>query len=198
MLLHKPFFERGQGQILPQCDGPFVIAKISSPHTVVLADPHSGDLYLNGRPQSVTRIVRFDFPVEYATNELVGLKAPEEVVLSLKLGDFVAVAPKTSQYHRIHVGRVERTYPEQQLAEVALYHVPSSYRFGPWENRHWELWTDSSGALKRETVTSSEVICLVNLVEGALSQESLEKLTAAGIPTGRMPGRDHTLPPRGT
>ena len=39
VLVAKPFYERGIGTILPQSDGPYVVARLPSPHTAILEDP---------------------------------------------------------------------------------------------------------------------------------------------------------------
>ena len=52
VLLQKPFYEKGQGLILPQCDGPFVVARVPGDHNVTLADPLAGSAYLNGKKRT--------------------------------------------------------------------------------------------------------------------------------------------------
>ena len=79
--------------------------------------------------------------------------------------------------------------------EVALYHVPSDSRFGPWQRRRWELWA-LNGVNQVEVVTVAEILCKVNLAHGALDLDSLEALASLGVPTSVQPRRNHTLPPR--
>lgn len=151
---------------------------------------------MGGRPQSVIRLVRFNFPVEYAIPEHHDLPSKEDLLNQLQRGDFIAVEPRTSQFKRVHVARIERVYREQSVVEVLLYHIPPSLRFGPWTKRQWAIWTDSSEVRKKEVVTGDEILCKVKLVEQALDVASLEKLATLGIDTGKQPRRDHSLPPR--
>ena len=67
VLLHKPFYERGQGVILPQCDGPYSILSLPTAHTAILGDALSGEVYNHGKPLSVARLVRFHFPLNLLT-----------------------------------------------------------------------------------------------------------------------------------
>ena len=39
VLLHKPFWERGVGPILPQSDGPYRVVRLPTLHTAVLENP---------------------------------------------------------------------------------------------------------------------------------------------------------------
>ena len=195
VLIQKPFFERGTGNILPQCDGPFSICRVPTAHTVILEDPLTGDLFLGGKPVSVARLIRYHFPVDWAGPDAGDI--PEAVVdpLSLTHGDFVAVEFNISRNTRVYVARVERVYREQELLEVTLYRVPVKSRFGPWQRRPWEIWQDD-GKVRKETLPSSEVLCKVSLSNGALTQESLETLGKLGVPTGTQPSRDASLPSR--
>ena len=54
------------------------------------------------------------------------------------MDDLFAVEPKTSQYGRIYVTRVERVFRSRAMLEVTLYHVAPDSRFGPWALRCWE------------------------------------------------------------
>jgi len=71
VLLAKPFYEKGQGAILPQCDGPYTISRCPTLHTVILVDTLTGEPVLDGRPLSVSRLIRFDFPTEWAGAEAI-------------------------------------------------------------------------------------------------------------------------------
>jgi hypothetical protein len=154
------------------------------------------ELFMRGRPQSVARIVKFNFPLEYATPDLDEVPSGSELMASLKKGDMIAVEPRTSQFKRIHVARVERTFIDQLVAEVLLYHIPKTARYGPWEKRTWEVWLNDNAEPRREVITQSEIVCRVTLVEHALDRTSLAALAIHGIDTGRQPRRDHSLPPR--
>ena len=174
VLLHKPFYERGQGVILPQCDGPYSILSMPSAHVVILGDALTGEVHDHGRPVSVARLIRFHFPPHLAFPQ-----AEEVLVASnlsgLKRGAFVAVR----FCGRVHVASVERVFPEQEQLEVTMYGVPSSGRFGPWVHRKWEV-CNRNGQIAREVIPSSELVCEVSLQHGALTTDSLEKLSAAG------------------
>ena len=66
VLVSKRFYERGTGAILPQSDGPYKVARAPSPHTAVLEDVFSGELYQGGKPVAVGRLLKFNYPVEWA------------------------------------------------------------------------------------------------------------------------------------
>jgi len=195
VLIQKPFFERGTGSILPQCDGPFVVSRTPTAHTVILEDPLTGDLYLDGKPVSVARLIRYHFPLDWAGPEAHELNDQVGDLSNLRVGDHIAVEPKVLTGKRIHVARVERVYVEQGLLQVVLYHVPQHARFGPWQRRPWEI-RHEGGRDRSEVITASEVVCKVELKNQALTQESLERLALHGIATGTQPSRDASLPPR--
>ena len=50
VLLTQPFYEKGLGIILPQADGPYLVTRVLSAHTAILADPMSGEPIQGGRP----------------------------------------------------------------------------------------------------------------------------------------------------
>ncbi len=108
----------------------------------------------------------------------------------------IAVDPRTSQFKRIHVARVERTFIDQLVAEVLLYLIPETARYGPWEKRTWAIWLNDNAEPRREVITQSEIICRVALVEHALGKTPLAALAIHGFDTGRQPRRDHSFPPR--
>ena len=129
MLLHKPFYERGQGIILPQCDGPYCILDLTT-HTAVLGDALTGTVAFGGKPVSISRLVRFHYPAECA------YPTPEEmedgsVTDRLEHGDFVAVSYKK----RVHVACVDRIFREQAQIRAVIHEVPSDCRFGPWSRQ---------------------------------------------------------------
>jgi len=195
VLIRKPFFERGTRSILPQCDGPFSISRLPTAHTAVLEDPLTGNLFLDGRPVSVARLIRFNFPAAWSGPEAVELSEQVGDLSGLRPGDMVAVEPRISQNKRVFIARVERAFYAQALVQVTLFHVPTSARFGPWQRRPWEVWQEN-GRDHSEMLTASEVICKVALKHGALDLDSLERLAGHGIATGSQPSRDSTLPPR--
>ena len=198
VLLQKPFYERGTGSILPQCDGPYAVSRLPTAHTAVLEDPLTGELFDHGKPVSVQRLTLFNFPEGWAGPDEGDL--PEELTTSHSLipGDFVAVEPpkSISPNKRVHVGRVELVHRNQNMAEVVLYHVGSLNRVGPWQRRPWTVMTDEDGRVRKCVLSYSEILCKVHLQNSALTQESLETLARIGIDTGSMPSRDSTLPPR--
>ena len=67
---------------------------------------------------------------------------------------------------------------------------------GPRQARIWTPWLDDLGMPKKEVVTKDEIICQVELKDGALTPASLGKLTLHGVPATGQPRRDATLPPR--
>jgi hypothetical protein len=195
VLVSKAFYEKGTAVILPQCDGPFRITRLPSLHTAVLADVFTGEPYMHNTPISVARLVLFKFPSDWAEPEPNEVGSSHDSFMSCRVGEFVCVAPRTSQFSRVHVARVEKMFRDQEQIEVALYWVPPECRTGPWQRRQWKLW-DEGGIVRREVISANEFVCKVFLQEGALTQGSLEVLTANGVPATTQPRRDSTLPPR--
>lgn len=196
VLLTKPFYEKGLGVILPQADGPYLVSRVLSSHTVVLADPMSGEPLQGGRPLSVSRLVKFKFPADWAGPEAVEADDESGSVERYRKGMFLCVASPHSQNGRLHVARIEAIFAAQGQVEVSLYWVPPKGRTGPWQARVWTPWLDESSMPKKEVVSKQEIICQVELRDGALTQASLEKLTLHGVPATGQPRRDATLPPR--
>ena len=194
VLLAKPFYERGTGAILPQSDGPYFIARMPSPHTAILEDVYSGELYLNGRPVAVNRLIRYAYPVEWATEHETKPDAALPLLQQLQPGDYVAVEPQTQSNKRIYIAQVKQVIKDQSLVEVALYHVPSHARYGPWQRRPWVLWPTPEGQPRIEIIPATEILCQVTLRDSALDAASLTLLAQCGIDVGSMPRRDHNLP----
>ena len=190
MLVAKTFYEKGTGVILLQCDGPFTIARVPSPHTVILTDTLTGEPAFFGKPVAVSRIIRFHFPSGWAGPEPFTAEEKETAFNGLSIGSFIAMSFRD----RVHVARVERVYDGQALCDVTVHHIAPECRTGPWQARRWSIMTDDAGAPKREVISPSEFLCSVTLVGGALSQDSLERLVAAGVPASNQPRRDGALP----
>ena len=132
VLLHRPFYERGLGAILPRCDGPFKIAAAPTAHSVVLFDPLTNEPHDGGKLVSVARLIRFNYPVDYATWSPAEAASRQEIIRSLKVGDLVAIELAKS---RVNIARVHKTFREQGQAEVCVLEVSSKERFGPWTRR---------------------------------------------------------------
>ena len=98
------------------------------------------------------------------------------------------------QEPRVFVARVETFNAEQRQATVVLFEVPKGERYGPWHRRRWEVRTDSSGAVVKETIPYAEILTTVELQAGALTQRSLELLSAAGVEVSATPHISSTLP----
>ena len=128
----NPSMRRAQEQFLPQCDGPYTIVRLPTVHTAILEDSLSGEPLTGGRAVTVTRLVKFSFPQQWSGPESAELARGEGLVESLRPSDLIAVGVNTYQKSRVHVARVERTFPHQGQVEVVLYHVPKGEWFGPW------------------------------------------------------------------
>ena len=115
---------------------------------------------------------------------------------TLKPGTFVAVETKLDTTTQIFVARVTRVFAANRMLEVDIYQIPSNQRYGPWNRRVWEVRTDAANVVTRIIVPDAELLCKVTLVEGALSDDSLEKLARLGIDVGSMPHRDKAIPAR--
>ena len=193
MLLYKPFYERGTGYILPKCDGPYQIIGFpgGGSHTVALADALTAEPYDHGKPVSISRLVKFEFPLEYSLPASEDV-TPDSLLASLHPRQYVVVAYQD----RYHVGMVSRILREEGQVEVQLYQVPKTSRYGPWERRTWAPMLDQ-GSLVRELVPIHEVVCQVELENDALTKASLERLSSHGIgASGSAPRREKALQTR--
>ena len=199
VLLSKPFWEKGAGLILPQCDGPYVITHLPTVHTAVLEDPTTMETYHHGQPISVARLVRFQFPTEWSGPELTpgDAAANRDLVSKLRVGSFVAVEPELPGIRqRVYLGRVDRTFPAERLAELSLLRTSNTGQAGPWQRRRWDFWMMGDGKVRKELVPEREILCEVTLSDQALTSTSLERLAVFGVDVGTQPHRDRSLPPR--
>jgi len=122
VLVSKPFYEKGTGVILPQCDGPYTFVRVPTAHTVLLVDTLSGEAAFEGKAVSCARLIRFKFPSDWAGPEPGGTEDRKNAFVDIKRGAFIACAPQGLQYTSVHVARVEKIYQEQQLCDVLLFH----------------------------------------------------------------------------
>jgi hypothetical protein len=119
VLLQKPFYEKGQGLILPQCDGPYLVARVHNDHTVILADPLPGASYLGGQRVSTMRLVHFHYPFEALGDHFD--EAAEAPALPLAAHDFVCIELRSQK--RIQVCKVIRVFEVGGQLEVDLFEV---------------------------------------------------------------------------
>ena len=173
VLLQKPFYEKGTGLILPQCDGPWEVASTPNEHTVTLREPLTEQAYLSGQFVSTGRLVHFNFPKAHLLDDAEEVAETAKKV-EVKLGMFVAVELEIQARSRVLIGKIKRVFEVGDQLEVELFAVPLGQRFGPWERRPWEL-------LETKQVARNEIICAVELVNKALTGESLERMAAFGI-----------------
>ena len=76
--------------ILPQCDGPFAIARVLSSHTVILADTLTGEPVFMSKPVSTARLIRFNYPQQYSGPEAFADETARlDFFGNLKTGDFI-------------------------------------------------------------------------------------------------------------
>ncbi|CAE8641641.1 unnamed protein product, partial [Polarella glacialis] len=110
--------------------------------------------------------------------------------LEIKLDDMVVVEYTAAGRTRVWVARVLRLFAVGDQLEVHLYEVPVGERFGPWTRRPWKPLEG-----KIEFVSRSDVLCVAELGDSALTAASCELLAALGVfqdqPRGdkSMPGR---------
>ena len=193
VLLTKPFYEKGTGYILPQCDGPYLISRIVDSHNVILEDCFTGEAYLQARPISVTRLIRFNFPPEFIDTAIDEV----QTTIDPQVGSMVAVEFRqfASARPQIFVAKVERVFPANRQLEATLYQIPPSDRYGPWSRRKWAIW-DTPGGPRKEVFGFDELLCTVEISsDGSLAPSSLERLAFAGVSLGTY-GRDRALPAR--
>ena len=193
-MVTKPFWERGTGMLLPQADGPFVVASVLDHHLCTLKDAVSHEPFMDNQHISLARLIRFKYPVD-----CVGVESadpPLGLTLSdLKKDDMVAVERRVGPKPQVHVARIVRTFVGNGYANVEIWAVGQADRFGPWSRRQWSVLADELGA-KYEVIPESEILCKVNLVENALDAPSLEKLALLGVPVSGAVKHDAAIPGR--
>ena len=194
VLVTKPFWERGTGMLLPQADGPFIIDQVLSDHLCILKDAVSHEPYMNSQRISLARLIQFKYPVD-----CVGIDSVDPplglTLQDLKVGDLIAIERRVGLKPQVHVARVLRTFIGNGYANVEMYAVAPAERFGPWSRRRWTVLTDELGS-KQEVIPENEILCRVDLVEGALDAPSLEKLALLGVPVSGIPRLDSAIPGR--
>ena len=189
-MLHKPFYERGLGAILPRCDGPFKIAATPTAHSAVLVDPLTNEPIDNGKLVSIARLIRFDYPADSVTMDVTEVPSRKDTIQNLKVGEYVAVELAKS---RVNVARVMKTFREQGQAEVMVLEIATTDRFGPWTRRKWTTQNITPGVPRIEVVTEAEVLCTVELRNDALTEQSVVRLATLGIASGATPSRDKSI-----
>ena len=65
---------------------------------------------------------------------------------------------------------------------------------GPWGRRPWEVKVDLKGAVIKQVFHENEILSVVELQNGALTQRSSELLSAVGVEVSPVPTLDSTLP----
>ena len=83
------------------------------PHTVILIDALSGEPVFDGRPVSVTRLIRFYFPAAHAIPDVDEVSQLHHHIDGIRVGMFLAVSPRTSQFHRVYISLVTRVFRDQ-------------------------------------------------------------------------------------
>ena len=144
VLCAKPFYERGEGLIIPQADGPFIIDQVFDGHTCRLRDAVSGAPYLNGTRISLARLVAFRYPVHAIQQEDPVVSSFDE----LRHGDLVAVETKLQQHFRVFVARIKTLFRANEQAEVDVFEVSQDQRYGGWNRRKWFPRTDAEGRVR--------------------------------------------------
>jgi len=192
VLVKKPFYERGEGLILPQADGPFCVSVVQDQHGVTLEDPLTGEAIYRGARVATSRLVKFEFPQDWAA---VDLEEDAAKTHDIHVGSFVCVRTSVGRAApRVHVGRVERFFQAQDQLEVTLFEVPRGSRLGPWTRRPWEVKLNTAGAVIKQVFAVPEVLCVVELQDSALTTRSLELLAAKGVEVSPVPTLDAALP----
>ena len=194
VMVSKPFYERGTGMLLPQADGPYLIDQVLDSHLCTLKDAINGDPYMKGQRISLSRLIRFKYPVSCVGIESVdppvGLK-----LVDLKVNDFVAIELRTGPKPQVHVARIVQTFQANGYANVEVWSVSPSDRFGPWNRRQWSVLTGEHGA-RYEVIPECEILTKVDLEDGALSSASLERLALLGVPISGPIKHDSAIPGR--
>ena len=153
---------------MPQCDRPFVVSRVHGDHTVNLSDPLTGAAYLNGQMVSMMRLVHFNYPVEALDERFEEIVAAAPQLIAFH--DMVAVELRAAR--RVQIARVIRVFDVGLQLEVDLYEIPTGDRYGPWAHRPW------LPVGRTAVIPQAEVLCVVDLVDKALTAGSLEKLEA--------------------
>jgi len=183
VLFTRPFYEKGTGIILPQADGPYRIFRVLGTHTCQLVNALTGEPFLEGQRVSVARLIRFHYPAD-----LVSTNVDPPAKSDIRTGALVAFP----LWNHVYLGTVLRHFTGDQL-ELLVLHVAESERHGPWLRRRWSYKLKPDGTSVKEIVPLQDIICVVELIEDALTPASLEKLAQLDIARD-MPRLDKALP----
>ena len=82
-------------------------------------------------------------------------------------------------------------------AEIEVWHVNESERFGDWSRRQWSVMHDDLLPSPLQVVPERDIITKVTLTpERSLTQTSLEVLAKLGVKLGAHLGREASMPRR--
>ena len=164
VLVKKPFYEKGQGLILPQSDGPYQILKVQDQYGVLLGDPITGEPAYGATRVATARLIKFHYPADWASIDFERDRDQVSNSRELRVGSMVAVlSTRGRQEPRVFLARVESFSAAQEQATVVLFEVPKGERYGPWHRRRWEVKTDAAGAVVKETVPYGEILSLIHI-----------------------------------
>ena len=136
VLAVKPFYEKGQGLLLPQADGPYLINSMPDDHTVTLVNPVTFEPFQHGKRISTARIIRFHFPAEHLEADQKELEESIARPFEVKVDDLIAVELHKKDSN-IFVARVKRVFEVGSQLECRVFEVAAGQRYGPWERRPW-------------------------------------------------------------
>ena len=185
VLLQKGSLERrAGGKLLPRADGPYLVVEKPNEHTAVLGDPFTKTPVLEGRGQAVSRLIRFNFPVELLSPTEEERKDTEQLTATIQtLGDEEAARLVEGDIVAYVVGDqagllvVDETHKEQALVSGRKL-APTGP--GSWSQRTWQI-EQRGGSAVRGQEAYRDLLCLVELEEGKLTPASVESLRSSGV-----------------
>jgi hypothetical protein len=174
------------GKLMPRADGPYEVKQMPNSHTVVLVDPESGKLILEGRPQTTARCILFRFPkhllVPLRGRDEEGdseykLTMSDEDISVLQIGDLVSYIVDDDGDEHVGLLLIEGLHLAQHQVTGRELEAPGP---GAWSQRTWAI-TLENGVPKRGMVPYAKVLAKVELENNRLTGGSLETLRARGV-----------------
>ena len=139
---------------------------------------------LEGRGQAVSRLIRFNFPVELLSPTEEERKDPEQLAATIQtLGSEEAARLVEGDIVAYSVGDqagllvVDETHEEQALVSGRKL-VPIGLGAGP--QKSWQIEQRGGGAVRSQEAYH-DLLCLVELEEGKLTPASVETLRGSGV-----------------
>jgi len=183
VLLQKGEIERNAGgKTLPKADGPYEVLSKPSDRTAVLGDPFSKAPILDGRSQTVARLVRFEFPKSL-------LQPTKKEKEEEGIGARYSMSEAESKLLQPNDVVVHEEGEDAALLVVDFVHQEQKHVTGrkltasgpgAWSQRVWKVEVTADSTVRGQ-VTFAQLLCRVELEQNKLTAGSLELMKKTGV-----------------